>query len=121
MGIVSEKMSKHMSLIKEYQKDHDLGFVLSLNDATEEQIKNNTIPIFEVKNKKMGKTEFFELIKKVEDKNFQYNSKDEYILNGKVNVGYDGDKWNPKPIYKEYSLNFKCWNYTFDNLCSYNN
>ena len=37
----------------------------------------------------------------------------EYLVNGKINVGYNGDKWNPQPIYEDYGLIFKCWNYSF--------
>ena len=111
MSIVFDKMKTRMNLIKEYQKNNNLGFSLSLNDATEEQLKNNTVPIFEVDNKKMGKTVFFDLIKKVEYRNIKKISENEYIVNGKINVGYSGDKWNPEPIYKDYCLKFKCWNY----------
>lgn len=111
MSIVFDKMKTRMNLIKEYQKNNNLGFSLSLNDATEEQLKNNTVPIFEVDNKKMGKTVFFDLIKKVEHRNIKKISENEYIVNGKINVGYCGDKWNPEPIYKDYCLKFKCWNY----------
>ena len=69
MSIVFDKVKTKMNLIKEYQKNNNLNFSLSLNDATEEQLKNNTVPIFEVNNTKMGKTTFFDLIKNIEYKN----------------------------------------------------
>ena len=42
MSIVFDKMKTKMNLIKEYQKNNNLNFSLSLSDATEEQLKNNT-------------------------------------------------------------------------------
>ena len=69
MSIVFDKVKTKMNLIKEYQKNNNLNFSLSLNDATEDQLKNNTVPIFEVNNTKMGKTTFFDLIKNIEYKN----------------------------------------------------
>ena len=39
MSIVFDKMKTKMNLIKEYQKNNNLNFSLSLNDATEEQLK----------------------------------------------------------------------------------
>ena len=43
MSIVFDKMKTRMNLIKEYQKNNNLGFSLSLNDATEEQLKTELI------------------------------------------------------------------------------
>ena len=100
-----------MNLIKEYQKNNNLNFSLSLSDATEEQLKNNTVPIFEVNNTKMGKTTFFDLIKNVEYKNIKNISENEYIVTGKKIIGYSGDKWNPMPVYEDCCMEFKCWNY----------
>ena len=40
MSIVFDKVKTKMNLIKEYQKNNNLNFSLSLNDATEEQLKN---------------------------------------------------------------------------------
>lgn len=111
MGIVSEKIKEKMNLIKKYQEDNNLDFLLSLSDATEEQLKNNTVPIFEVNNTKMGKTAFFGLIESVEYKNIKKVSENEYIVTGKMITGYSGDKWNPEPVYEDYRMDFKCWNY----------
>lgn len=112
MGIVYEKIKAKMNLIKKYQEDNNLDFSLSLNDATEEQLKNNTVPIFEVNNTKMGKTAFFILIKSVEYKNIKKISENEYIVTGKMAIGYTGDKWE-EPIYEDYRMDFKCWNYFY--------
>lgn len=111
MSIVFDKVKTKMNLIKEYQKNNNLNFSLSLNDATEEQLKNNTVPIFEVNNTKMGKTAFFDLIKNIEYKNIKNISENEYIVTGKKVIGYSGDKWNPTPIYEDCCMEFKCWNY----------
>ena len=46
MSIMFDKMKTKMNLIKEYQKNNNLNFSLSLGDATEEQLKNNTVSIF---------------------------------------------------------------------------
>ncbi len=40
-----DKVKTKMNLIKEYQKNNNLNFSLSLSDATEEQLKNNIILI----------------------------------------------------------------------------
>lgn len=111
MSIVFDKVKTKMNLIKEYQKNNNLNFSLSLNDATEDQLKNNTVPIFEVNNTKMGKTTFFDLIKNIEYKNIKNISENEYIVTGKKVIGYSGDKWNPMPIYEDCCMEFKCWNY----------
>ena len=58
MSIVFDKMKTRMNLIKEYQKNNNLGFSLSLNDATEEQLKNNTVPILKLIIKKWVKLFF---------------------------------------------------------------
>lgn len=113
MSIVAEKMKEKIEMIKKYQSDNHLDFSLSISDATDEQLKNGTVPIFEANNEKMGKTKFFEMIKKVENKTFEKKTDNEYLVKGKINVGYNGDKWNPQPIYENYGLTFKCWNYSF--------
>ena len=41
MSIVFDKMKTRMNLIKEYQKNNNLNFSLSLSDAIEEQLKND--------------------------------------------------------------------------------
>lgn len=110
MSIIAERMKKHMNLIKKYQSDNNLDFLLSLNDATEEELKSNAVPIFEVGGKKMGKTEFLKIIEKVEDKVFEKKAENEYTVKGRINAGYTGIKWNPEPIYEDYKLTFKCWN-----------
>ena len=43
MSIVFDKVKTKMNLIKEYQKNNNLNFSLSLSDATEDQLKNNGI------------------------------------------------------------------------------
>ena len=40
MSIVFDKVKTKMNLIKEYQKNNNFNFSLSLSDATEEQLKN---------------------------------------------------------------------------------
>ena len=114
MGIVSEKLSQKVRQIEMYKIANNLDFFLSPNDATTEELKTNTVPFFEIDNKKMGKSDFFKVIGKVEDKKFEKKSENEYTLKGKINIGYTGDKWNPEPVYKDYNLTFKCWNYSFD-------
>ena len=113
MSIIAEKMKEKMMAIQKYQSDNHLDFNLSFSDATYEQLENNTVPIFEVNDKKMGKTGFFEIIKKVEEQIFEKKSENEYLVKGKIISGWTGDKWNPVPIYEEYNLTFKCWNYSF--------
>ena len=109
-----EKLTEFLKLLKKYETDHKLDFSLALNDATIEQLENNAVPYFEVDNKKMGKTEFFDIIGKVEDRVFEQKSENEYLLKGKINIGYTStDKWNPEAIYEDYNLAFKCWNYFF--------
>lgn len=55
MSMVFEKMKEEMDLLKKYESDHNFDFSLSISDATRERLKNNTVPYFEVNNKKMGK------------------------------------------------------------------
>lgn len=113
MSIIAERMKKHMDLIKKYRTDNNIDFPLTVNDATIEQLQNNAVPIFEVGGEKMGKTEFLKIIEKVEDKVFEKKAENEYTVKGRINAGYTGIKWNPEPIYEDYKLTFKCWNYSF--------
>ena len=86
-----------------YQYDGESHKLTSIYDSIHEASKVN--------NTKMGKTAFFGLIENVEHKNIKKISENEYIVTGKMITGYSGDKWNPEPVYEDYCMDFKCWNY----------
>lgn len=107
MSIVAEEMKKKIFLVKQYNQKY--GTKLTINDATCQALMDNeNVPIFEYNNEKIGITDFSKFLYDVGDMILVNKGSNDYRIIGKKRIGWNNsDKWNPKPIVEDFSIDFK--------------
>lgn len=100
-------MKEHMLLVKQYNRDH--GTKITWNDITLKGLKEGLeVPIFEYNGEKTGVSTFSKNLFDVEDMKLIDKGNNNYEIVGKKRTGWDNtDKWNPKPIFEDFSIKFK--------------
>lgn len=110
MSVVVEEMKKKMQLVKQYNQKY--GTKLTINDATYQAlIENKNVPIFEYNNEKIGISSFIKFLYNVSDMSLINKGNNNYQITGKKRIGWDNsDRWDPKPILENFSIDFKGYN-----------
>lgn len=110
MSIVTTKLGETAKLVKQYNQKY--GTKLTINDATYQALINDEdVPIFEYNNEKIGITSFSKFLYDVGDMKLVNKGDNNYRIIGKKRIGWNNsDKWNPKPILEDFSIDFKGYN-----------